>query len=312
MKSLRFADLSIMVKMALAPAFAVIVLAAVSAGGFYSQQLQGHALDRVVQHDMSVSLKLAAISKRITAAHLQIYQLLTEKAQNAASSGSPEKVQALLGEVDSIKTDLAKLKANIPASQQANFAKVTKDLTDYRGGIEVVGSMLGVDFNTAASFVAPFEQQYSRMTSNLDGAVKAVQADSAAAAAKNADDAKAVGQVVLGGSLLTLLAVVGMSMVSILGVKRGISDIAGATEKLAGGDHGVDTDKLQRKDELGAIVRGLAVFKDNQQRLAAMRREQEESQAREAAMREQVERERAKAQEEQAHVVRALADGLSQ
>src|ERR1700751_669062 len=100
MKSLRFDDLSIVVKMALRPAFAVIVLAAVSAGGFYTQQLQGRALDRVVQHDMSTSLKLAGISKRITAAHLQIYQLLTEKAQNAASASSPAKGQALLGEVD--------------------------------------------------------------------------------------------------------------------------------------------------------------------------------------------------------------------
>jgi methyl-accepting chemotaxis protein len=313
MKSLRFADLSLVVKMALAPAFAVVVLAAVSAGGFYTQQLQGKALDHVVQHDMTVSLKLAAISKRITAAHLQIYQLLTAQAQNPATgaTGAAAKVQVLLGEVDAIKTDLTKMKADIPADQQANFAKVLKDLTDYRGGIEVVGSMLGVDFNTAASFVAPFEDQYSRMTTNLEGAVKAVQSGSATRAAKSASDAKMVGEVVLGGSLLTLLGVVGLSLATILGTKRGINGIASATETLAAGDHNVDTDKLARKDELGAIVRGLAVFKDNQQRLATMRREQEEAQAREATMREQVERDRAKAEEEQASVVRALADGLS-
>jgi methyl-accepting chemotaxis protein len=313
MKSLRFADLSLVVKMALAPAFAAIVLAAVSAGGFYTQQLQGRALDRVVQEDMKTSLQLAAVSKRITAAHLQIYQLLTQQAQNpaGAAAGSAEKVQVLLGEVDAIKTDLVKLKGAIPSEQQANFAKVTKDLTDYRGGIEVVGSMLGVDFNTAASFVAPFEQQYSRMTTNLDGAVKAVQMDAAARAAKSAHDAKTVGEGVLIGSLVTLLAVIALSVAIILGVRRGINDIAGATETLAGGDHSVDTDKLQRKDELGAIVRGLAVFKENQQRMAAMRREQEEMQTREATTREQVERDRAKAEEEQASVVRALADGLS-
>jgi methyl-accepting chemotaxis protein len=313
MKSLRFADLSLVVKMALAPAFAVIVLVAVSAGGFYTQQLQGKALDRVVQHDMTTSLKLAGISKRITAAHLQIYQLLTAQAQNpaGAAAGSAEKVQTLLGEVDSIKTDLTKLKAEIPADQQANFAKVLKDLTDYRGGIEVVGSMLGVDFNTAASFVAPFEDQYVRMTTNLEGAVKAVQLASATQAAKSAAEAKLVGEAVLGGSLLTLLGVVALSLATIVGTKRGINDIAGATETLAAGDHSVDTDKLARKDELGAIVRGLIVFKDNQLRLATMRREQEEAQVREASMREQVERDRAKAEEEQASVVRALADGLS-
>ncbi len=313
MKSLRFADLSLMVKMALAPAFAVIVLAGVSAGGFYAQQLQGRALDHVVQHDMSVSLQLAAISKRITAAHLQIYQLLTDQAQHpgGAATGAAAKMQALLAEVDGIKGDLAKLKGEIPADQQANFAKVTKDLSDYRGGIEVVGSMLGVDFNTAASFVQPFEEQYVRMTDNLEAVVKAVQAGAAQQATASAAEAKLVGEAVLAGSLVTLLAVIGLSAANILGVRKGIDDIAGATEKLAGGDHGVDTERLQRKDELGAIVRGLAVFKENQQRLASMRREQEEMQAREAAMREQVERERAETQEQQAAVVRALANGLS-
>ena len=67
----RFSDLSLVVKMAIAPAFAVLVLALVSAGVFVSQQQQAQALDRVVNRDMQVSLELAAVSKRITAAHLQ-------------------------------------------------------------------------------------------------------------------------------------------------------------------------------------------------------------------------------------------------
>jgi methyl-accepting chemotaxis protein len=171
--------------------------------------------------------------------------------------------------------------------------------------------MLSVDFKTAAAFVAPFETQYTAMNAGLETAIKGVQASAAERAAQSAAQAKLTGVIVLAGSVATLLAVVGLSVVNILAVRRGIDGIARATEKLAGGDHDVDTEKLQRKDELGAIVRGLAVFKENQQRLAAMRQEQEQSQAREAALREQTERERAKAQEEQAAVVRALADGLS-
>jgi methyl-accepting chemotaxis protein len=313
MRSLRFADLSLVVKMALAPAFAICVLAAVTAGGFYTQQLQGNALDKVVRQDMTLSLKLAAISKRITAAHLKIYQLLTTQAQNptGGAEASTAKVQALLGEVDAIKAELIALKPEIPAAQQPTFAKVLKDLADYRGGVEVVSSMLGIDFNTAAAFVAPFEDQYTRMTSSLDGAVKAVQVAAGERAAKSAAEAKLAGEVVLCASLLTLLGVVGLSLATILGAKRGINDIAHATETLAAGDHTVDTDRLARKDELGAIVRGLVVFKANQERLAAMRLEQQEAQAREATMREQVEADRAKAEAEQTAVVRALADGLS-
>ncbi|MDB5445159.1 MAG: methyl-accepting chemotaxis protein McpA [Phenylobacterium sp.] len=312
MKSLRFADLSMVVKMAVAPAFAVVVLALVAGGAYFGQQQQAKVLDHVVQHDMAVSLKLAAIAKRITAAHLAIYELLTEEASaGTAATDVDSKVKAMLAEVDTLRSDMNALRPEIPKEQMATFTKVTKDLGDYRSGLDVVGSMLAVDFKTAAAFVAPFESQYKDMTAGINVASAGVQAAAEARAVKSAADAKLTGEIVLGGSVLTLLAVAGISMGSILAVRRGITQIAGATETLAAGDHSVDTDKLQRKDELGAIVRGLAVFKDNQQRLATLRQEQEEMQAREAATREQVERDQAKAQEEQAAVVRALADGLS-
>jgi methyl-accepting chemotaxis protein len=312
MKLLRFADLSMVVKMAMAPAFAVVVLALVTGGAFYSQQQQAKALDHVVQRDMSVSLRLAAVSKRITAAHLNIYELLTQEATTPGSvAAESHKVQDLLTEVDSIKAELNTLKSQVPPEQQATFKRVIKELGDYRAGLDVVGSMLTVDFKTAAAFVQPFEAQYKAMTTGLETAITGVQTAANKRAADSAAEAKMTGEIVMGASLLTLLAVVGLSLVNILGVRRGINDIARATETLAAGDHNIDTDRLKRKDELGAIVRGLAVFKENQQRLAAMRQEQEELQAREAALREQAERERAKTQEEQAAVVSALADGLS-
>jgi methyl-accepting chemotaxis protein len=311
MKSLRFADLSLVVKMALAPAFAVVVLAVVAAGAFVSQQAQTQAIDRIVQHDMAASLKLAAVSERITAAHLQIYQLLTNQAGGMAASDAPAKLQALMAEVDAIKAELDKLKADLPTAEQKRFAELSKDLTDYRGGIEVVGSMMGVDFATAVGFVQPFEEHYGRMTRTLDEATRSVQSAANQRAKDSAAKAEVMGQITMAGALLTLVAVAGLSLAVILGVRRGISAIAGATETLAAGDHTVDVAKLARGDELGSIVKGLGVFKENQLRLAAMRDEQEAMQARERAMREEVERERAKTQEAQAAVVNALADGLS-
>jgi methyl-accepting chemotaxis protein len=310
MKRLRFADLSLVVKMAIAPAFAVLVLAVVSAGVFASQQQQARTLDRVVSHDMSVSLELAAVSKRITAAHLQIYQLLTNQAGGAAGDQTA-KLQALMAEVDAIQAQLKTLEPKIPATQRAEFAKVAKDLGDYRGGLEVVGSMMGIDFATAVAFVQPFEEHYTRMTQALAGATQGVQTDAAKRAAEGAATADLIGRAVAGGTLATLLGVVGMSFVSILAVRRGVRDIAQATEVLAAGDHEVDIRKLERRDELGAIVRGLLVFKDNQARLAAMREEQNAAQAREAAMRDEVERDRAATQAAQTRVVNRLADGLS-
>ncbi|WP_334160659.1 methyl-accepting chemotaxis protein [Phenylobacterium sp.] len=313
MKMLRFTDLSLVVKMAVAPAVAVVVLALVSGGAFYSQQQQAQTLDQIVEHDMATSLQVAALSTRITAAHLKIYQAMTSQAGAVAGgpSDAPEKLQAMMGEVDTIKADVEKLKKELPKAEQARFAQVAKDLTDYRGGVEVVGSMMGVDFATAVAFVQPFEEHYARMTGTLEKARNAVQADAARRAEESAAQAALTGKIVMGCSLLTLLAVAWLSVAIIMGVRKGINGIAQATETLAGGDYAVDLEPLQRGDELGAIVRGLGVFKENLQRMDALRAEQEASQAREAAMREQVETERARTQEAQVAVVHALADGLA-
>jgi hypothetical protein len=64
-----------------------------------------------------------------------------------------------------------------------------------------------------------------------------------------------------------------------MNVRKSIADIAGATEKLSKGDNGIDLEKLTRGDELGAIVRSLKVFRDNQLHLDTLRAEQEKSAA---------------------------------
>ncbi|CAN5519331.1 methyl-accepting chemotaxis protein [soil metagenome] len=310
MKTFRLADLSLVVKMAFAPAFAVLMLALVAGGAVWSQQQQSKAIDRIVSQDMAVSLDLARISKRITAVHGDLYLLMTHTAATPGTDATAQ-LQKLMADVDSIKADLGKLKGKMPPAEQKRFDSLIKDLTDYRGGIEVVGSMLGIDFATAAAFVEPFEVQYNRMTETLDGATSLVQKEAKAHAKASADEATVTGKLAMGGALITLLAVAGISIATILGVKRAIQGIAGATEKLAAGDNQQDLDKIARGDELGAIVGSLGVFRDNQLRLTAMREEQEAMATREQATRAQAERERADTQAAQAAVVSTLADGLS-
>jgi methyl-accepting chemotaxis protein len=310
MRKFRFADLSLVVKMAIAPAFAVLVLALVSAGVFVSQKAQTAAVNRIVEHDMQVSLKLAAVSKRITAAHLQVYQVLTAQAAGAGVDPTA-KLQALTGEVTAIGAELKALTPEIPDQQRKAFDKVTKDLADYKGGVEVVGSMLGIDFATAVGFVQPFEDHYARMTAALAAITTTVQDEAKARAAESAAQSALMGKTIAGGALGTLLAVAALSLVNIRAIRRGVSDIAGATEALASGDHSIDIQRLERRDELGAIVRSLAVFKDNQARMTGMRRDQETMQAREAQMSQQMERERTESAAAQAQVVERLADGLA-
>jgi len=310
MQPIRLNDLSLVVKMALAPVFAVVMLALVSVGAFWSQGQQTRAIGRIVDHNMAVSLDLARISKEITAIHGSLYLLMTHHAATP-SSDETSKLQALMAQVDAANAELVQVKAKMPKAEQASYDSVIKDLKDYRGGLDVVGSMLGVDFATAAAFVEPFEVQYDNMTRTLDAATAKALAAAKVEAKASADQAALAGQISLGLSVLTLMSVAGIAFSTIIGIKHAIVGIAGATEKLAAGDNSQDLASIARGDELGAIVQSLNVFRENQLRMTSMHAEQEHMRARETATTAQVERERSEQSAAQAMVVTGLAQGLS-
>jgi methyl-accepting chemotaxis protein len=95
-----------------------------------------------------------------------------------------------------------------------------------------------------------------------------------------------------------------------MGIRKAIATIADATSALASGDTSRDLDKLARKDELGAIVKSLAVFKENQVHLAHMQAEQQTLQGQQETTRKEQERQRQEAAARQEAVVTGLAQGL--
>jgi methyl-accepting chemotaxis protein len=111
-------------------------------------------------------------------------------------------------------------------------------------------------------------------------------------------------------SLITLLAVAGLAFMTVMTTRKSIGDIAGATEKLSKGDNTIDLEKMTRGDELGAIVRSLKVFRDNQVHLEQMRAEQEKNAALTADERRAKEETAAAAARENALVVSSLAEAL--
>jgi methyl-accepting chemotaxis protein len=170
--------------------------------------------------------------------------------------------------------------------------------------------MIGVDFNMAAGFIAPFEEQYAKMTAQLDGVVASANTRVATETAKKQAEANAAMSATIVLSLITLCAVAGLAFMTVMTTRKSIGDIAGATEKLSKGDNTIDLEKMTRGDELGAIVRSLKVFRDNQLHLEQMRAEQEKSAALTADERRAKEEAAAAAARENALVVSSLADAL--
>ena len=305
----RLADLPLIVKMGFAPLLALIALVVVTGIGFVAQKQQSAALQRVAEQDMVTSLRFGALEQKIAADHGQMYVLIARQASGDGSKVA-QGLKDLTADVDAATKDLKDLTASAPKEEQAQLQVLAKNIKDFHDAIDVVGSMVGVDANTATAFALPFEKEFQKMTQTLHETAESVQAQSKARSDASIAAAKAG---VAMSTMSAILALIGVGIVSwfgVMGMKTSIATIADATSALANGDTSRDLDKLARKDELGAIVKSLAVFKDNQIHLAQMQAEQQTLQGQQEAMRKEQERQRAENAERQQAVVNSLAEGL--
>ena len=310
MKGFRLSDVPMIVKIGFAPAIALFMFVVLAVGSIAVQQSASSELRQVVREDMPAAMRLQVISQRITAAHGQLYLIMTHQAASIDKDKVDGQMKALLTEFDSISAEVKAVKATVPASQRPMLDKLLKQLDDTRSAVDVVGGMIGADFNMAAGFVAPFEDSYSQMNDTLSKVNQAAQAETNARATQTENNSHAAIAATVVVSLLTLAVVGGMAVMIVLTTRRGISDIAKATQTLAAGDNNVDLKKLVRKDELGSVVSSLMVFRDNQLHLEQLRGEQEAARNLTDQERRAKEEMAAAAAREQALVVSSLAGGL--
>ena len=310
MKVVRLADLPMIIKIGFAPAIALLMFVLVVLGGVMVQRSGSDALQQVVQVDMPASQRLQTVSRRIAAAHGELYMLMTHVAGNIDKDKVEDQMKVLLAEFDSISAEVKSIRAQEPAAQQPLFDTLIKQLGDTRSAVDVVDGMIGVDFQTAAGFVSPFEDSYKDMTATLTKAVAAAndQTNERAAATMHNSQTAMMSMLLVGA--LTLVGVGAISMIAVFTTRRSINEIARATERLAANDKSVDLDRMVRKDELGSVVKSLMVFRDNQRHLEQLRAEQEAARAMTDQEQRAKEAADAEAARQQALVVASLAAGL--
>ncbi len=306
---LRISDLPLTIKIGFAPVFALLVLSLVASGSILSQRAQTKAVRQIAEQQMPDSLKLADIARRISDVHGDLYVALTEQA-GGDGAATADRIASLLKRIDGILVDVEAARSAAMPEVKAPLANLQKDLKEYRGAVEVVGSMMSIDFATANSFVKPFEAHYQRMTAALATAVKAGVTAAAGQAADTSAAAHTTETITLLASALAFVGVGLIAAVTVLGVRRDVDSIAGATRSLAEGRVDVDIEGLARRDELGAIVDSLSVFRDNQRNLSDMRTEQEELRNAEERARQDREALRATIEEQQRSVVSSLGMGM--
>jgi methyl-accepting chemotaxis protein len=310
MKRFRLEDLPLVVKIGFAPAFAVAMLALMAAGSVLLQKSELSALQQVVHHDMPNSMRMQKISERIAAVHGDLYLLLTHQAAKIETDKIDGRTKALLAEVADIRKEVGVARAAAPPEQRPQYDKLLKDLKETQEGLDVVAAMMTADFATAAGFAAPFEEQYAKMSATLRNIVAAAQAESDKQAQITENHARMGQMATIVAALVTLLGSGLIATFLTMNIRRAVQKIAGATEKLARGDAAVDLDALARRDELGAVVTSLTVFRDNQRHLEQLRQEQEATRSAAEEERRRAEEAQRAVAEQQRLVVSSLAGAL--
>ena len=274
-KRLSFNDWPFSLKFGVAPAFAVLALIGIALmGGFALNGVANSQQDTVER--LTGVIELDSLRTETESLNADVYQTLT-----AVAAGQSVDVFAAfdgyIARVSELRASFAAIAAEANAENQAVFANLDEQLELYAGGLEVVGSMLEMDFASAVSFVEPFDEVFAEMNADI----VALSESAIEEANIRADAAKASAvQTKWIFAIVTLLVALGLSAVAFgfgRAVSRSVKSIAQATKQLASGDYSVDVARLKRADELGSIVESLETFRNSGEE--ALRLQEERQQA---------------------------------
>ncbi len=284
MKFPRFADVPLLYKIGAGPVLALATLFALVVGASLVQERQTLVMHNILRDD-SLQSALAVDSQKITADNGALFLIIAEQAAGASQIQSQRAISRLLVQLDAIKANLAVLRPELPTAQRGGFDTILGELDTFRGAIETVGSMLNANFSSAAAFIQPFETDYWFMTASLNEASRQVAAIASTRATDSARQTSLIRKAMFAFAVGAFLLVTFVEWLIVVALRRTVTEICEATESLASGNNNLDLGSLERGDEFGAIVRSLAIFRENQFRIIAMRRQQEAMEVREEAAR---------------------------
>jgi methyl-accepting chemotaxis protein len=246
-----------------------------------------------------VAADLLTASRDLNGATKDVYYALASAGAGGDAKASAATLDAAAARIGTARSAVDKAVATLPdGPAKAELAAVSQDLSKFGEPIAFVKDMLGIDAQSAISFLEPLRNGLGEALERLGKAAEAQRSAAAVAVTDLNAQASHTRTVSIATVLLVLVGVGAVAWVMVGALKRSIDRISGATEALAAGDLSMDVDALTRNDELGAIVSALKVFRASLSDRDRLAREQAEAEQR--------------AGQEKRETARRIADDLDQ
>jgi len=282
MSRISISNVSFFVKICAVPFVAIALMMVLGLTSSKSIDKVINLNQNLVNKELAGNFKLYQIQGNLEQINGKLFQLMTKHAAGNKVDIT-KSVEGLKKDIDGVSSALEVYKAEYAAdSQKAKIDGAITNIKDYKGAVEFVGSFLEMDFKSAVSFLAPFENMTTSLMTLFDDLkkqstenVKVIESQIGETVGETKD-------------LAVIMTIVAALAVLILGVSiavstvRSIRLIGETTEKLAKGNHDVDIKKLARSDELNSIVSSLSVFKENSIRNKQLEEDQKQAEVRDA------------------------------
>jgi len=226
----------------------------------------------VVEQKYNASLFLEQSVDRLRAANGELYL-----AQVKQAAGLPQNISQETGKIasdlDQIAATLVTFKTDYASPADIEkIDQVLQNVKTYRKAVTFVGSMLDIDFKATVNFVLPLRGAYEDMISNLSSISNRFLESSREDSYTASELARVRTRFIYIFSVVILILTTLIMFPVIYSTARSITNLALATERLADGDTKLDLESLVRKDELGRLVKALTVFRDNIERVTALKK----------------------------------------
>jgi len=254
---LRLPNRSIRTKVAATPVIMLVLFMAMAIASTTALLLTGRSVDHIVNKDMQDINRLNAITQRFDTANLDVYHLLVLKAANPTVAIDPQ-VGVIRAELRDVRSRLVAFRQAHP--NQADALKpVVGELDQYIATVDVLTSMLAIDFASTSAMIEPFRTNAQR----INAQIRQVTAAGIRRADHGAGGALLITRITILILLLALVVSTAISLVMAYLVGRSIvtsiTGIAAATEAVLN-EREIDFATLERRDELGLVVTALASF----------------------------------------------------
>jgi methyl-accepting chemotaxis protein len=275
-KYLRLSGWPFFVKFLFAPVIAIGFLIYLSFEGISTFKIFENQLKTVVDKNYMSTIKL---NEALNAAQEGYSVFVVAIAEKGASpqkeiSQSIDTGKAL---ITSALEYLQEFNEKYATTEQRDVVRgIAKELNLFNQTIDVVVSMMDIDFAGSVSMIVNLGSNYQKIKSNLNNFILNAKESSLNISKNVTKDVANASNYFVSLSIKCIVLLIAISILLSYFTISSIQNIAINTKKLANNDIDVDLKSLIRHDELGEVVNGLIIFRDNIIKIIQLKAEQEE------------------------------------